>query len=259
MSLEKTAPEPIREMLQPLQDGSFSFACHPSVPCFTECCRELKLLLTPYDVVRLKNRLGLDSDDFLDQFGEIDLDEQRGLPMVHLKMEPNERKTCPFVSPQGCKVYEDRPAACRIYPIAKASRMHRTHGTVQENYFVLREPHCRGFEEQQSWTIEEWAGDQGLKPYKEINDLWMDLITHPKLRQQGTTLSEKQQQMFFTAAYCLDRFRKLITAGRFLELFNIPEEEQTAVKESDEALLKLSFKWLRFSLFNEKTMELRQQ
>ena len=87
MSLEKSAPEEIQEMLQPLTDEGFRFACHPGVPCFTECCRDLKLLLTPYDILRLKNHLGLESGDFLDRFVDVQFDEQRNLPMVYLNMQ----------------------------------------------------------------------------------------------------------------------------------------------------------------------------
>ncbi len=56
------------EPFEYLEDNSFSFACHPGLSCFTECCRDLRLALTPYDILRLKNRLGLASNDFLDQY-----------------------------------------------------------------------------------------------------------------------------------------------------------------------------------------------
>lgn len=36
-------------------DASLCFACHPQVPCFNECRRELDLALSPYDVLRLKS------------------------------------------------------------------------------------------------------------------------------------------------------------------------------------------------------------
>ena len=35
-------------------DDTFRFGCGPHVPCFTECCGKLELVLTPYDVLRLK-------------------------------------------------------------------------------------------------------------------------------------------------------------------------------------------------------------
>jgi Fe-S-cluster containining protein len=256
MSLEKTAPDTIQEMLQPLGNGQFQFACHPGVPCFTECCRDLKLLLTPYDILRLKNHLGLDARTFLDQHTNTELDVRRNLPMIYLRMQDNPRKTCPFVSATGCQVYPDRPAACRIYPVARASRMHRLHGTVQEDYFVLHEAHCRGFEESRTWSVQEWTQDQGLEKYHHFNNQWMEIITHPKLLQENG-ISEKQQQMFFLASYNMDKFRDFVLAGRFLDLFDLPEGMAKAVVDSDEALLELAFLWLKFSLCNEPVLKIR--
>ena len=37
---------------------TFRFRCHPGVGCFNRCCRNLNLFLYPYDVIRLRNRLG---------------------------------------------------------------------------------------------------------------------------------------------------------------------------------------------------------
>jgi Fe-S-cluster containining protein len=257
MPLEKTAPEAVQEMLTALPEGGFRFACHPGVPCFTECCRELNLMLTPYDIVRLKNHLGLEAGAFLEEYTEKRFDEQRHLPMIYLKMTDTPRKVCPFVAPEGCQLYADRPAACRIYPLARASRMHRVHGTVQEDYFVLHESHCQGFAEDRSWSLEEWTQDQGLEEYHELNNLWMEVITHPLLRQ-GLRLSSQQQQMFLLACYNVDNFRKFILAGRFLQLFELDPQEVEALRHSDAALLRLAFKWLRFSLFNDPSLKLCQ-
>ena len=258
MTTEQTAPEAIQERLQPLTDGRFRFACHPGVPCFTECCRDLKLLLSPYDILRLKTHLRLEARAFLDHYAENRFDETRNLPMIYLKMQDNSRRTCPFVSPDGCRVYEDRPAACRIYPIAKATRLHQVHKTVLEEYFVLRESHCRGFEQERFWKIEEWTRDQGLDRYNEWNNLWMSIITHPRLRS-GTPLSTKQQQMFFLAGYNLDKFRDFVFESRFLAIFELAEETIEACREDDEALLRLSFNWLKFSLLQEPALQMRAQ
>ena len=35
------------------------------IACFTRCCRNIDILLTPYDVIRMKNRLGITSTEFL--------------------------------------------------------------------------------------------------------------------------------------------------------------------------------------------------
>lgn len=43
----------------------FKFECHPGVSCFTQCCRGIDIILTPYDIIQLKHRLELDSEQFL--------------------------------------------------------------------------------------------------------------------------------------------------------------------------------------------------
>jgi len=48
-------------------DHVFRFRCNPGVPCFTRCCGDVTIALTPYDVIRLKNALGVSSKEFLDQ------------------------------------------------------------------------------------------------------------------------------------------------------------------------------------------------
>lgn len=254
MEISETAPEGIQEKLKPVGEAGFTFACHPGVPCFTECCRDLNLLLTPYDIMRLKNRLEMSSGEFIDRFADCRFDENRNLPKMYLQMNDNVRKTCPFVSPEGCTVYEDRPSACRIYPIARASRIHRVHGTVIENYFTLREDHCRGFEENQSWKIEEWLKNQGLEEYYQANDSWMEIITHPALREGR--LSTRQQQLFYLASYNCDKFREMVVRSPFLGMFDVPEDEAERIRTDDAALLMLAFKWIKFSLLGEPTLKL---
>ncbi|MEM5786045.1 MAG: YkgJ family cysteine cluster protein [Syntrophobacteraceae bacterium] len=253
MEILESAPENIQQQLQPVGEEGFGFACHPGVPCFTECCRDLNLLLTPYDVLRLKNRLGLSSGEFLDRFAECRFEENRNLPKMYLQMNEDERKTCPFVSQNGCTVYEDRPSACRIYPIARASRMHRVHGTVLENYFVLRESHCRGFEEDRSWKVAEWLRDQGLKPYYESNDLWMEILTHPSLK--NAALSPKQQQLFYIGSYNTDKFGEMVFGGKFLSVFGISDDEEERIRTEESELLKLAFRWIKFALLGEPVLK----
>ena len=45
--------------------------------------------------------------------------EQSLFPIVVLKMKDVELKRCFFVSEEGCTVYEDRPWACRMFPLDK--------------------------------------------------------------------------------------------------------------------------------------------
>ena len=90
------------------------------VNCWNACCSNIDIPLTPYDILRLKNRLDMSSGEFLQQYTvpyEMDKDGMAGV-----KFKPVEGGTaCQFMMPEGCSVYEDRPTACRYYPVALLS------------------------------------------------------------------------------------------------------------------------------------------
>ena len=96
---------------------TFCFRCHPEVSCFNRCCRNLNLFLYPFDVVRLKQCLGITSNVFLDEYVDVVLRPSNFFPEVLLRMAPTPEKTCPFLTDTGCSVYADRPDTCRIFPI----------------------------------------------------------------------------------------------------------------------------------------------
>ena len=98
-------------------DHPFNFKCYRGVSCFTECCQDVTIALTPYDVLRLKRGLGIRSDEFIDKY-TINLSRKKQIiPFVILKMNEDDKK-CPFVNKEeGCSVYEDRPWPCRMFPL----------------------------------------------------------------------------------------------------------------------------------------------
>ena len=79
-------------------DTRFTFRCHPGVSCFNECCAQTTIILSPYDVLRLKRHLQLSSKEFLSRYTEQHLDDFSGLPLVVLNMA-GEKKICPFSTP----------------------------------------------------------------------------------------------------------------------------------------------------------------
>jgi|WetSurMetagenome_2_1015567.scaffolds.fasta_scaffold244830_1 uncharacterized protein len=85
------------QLLTPIMEGKFQFSCHKGVPCFTDCCRDLRLVLTLFDIVRIKNRLKLSSKEFLDTYTLSDFDEEICLPMILLKMKDDDYRKCPSV------------------------------------------------------------------------------------------------------------------------------------------------------------------
>ena len=48
-------------------DDKFAFRCGTDLDCFGRCCHDVSIVLTPYDVLRLKRAAGVDSTEFLDK------------------------------------------------------------------------------------------------------------------------------------------------------------------------------------------------
>jgi hypothetical protein len=45
-------------------DDKFKFACKQAFKCFTKCCADVNIFLTPYDILRMKKRLNIKSGQF---------------------------------------------------------------------------------------------------------------------------------------------------------------------------------------------------
>ncbi len=230
-------------------DDLFCFACHAQVPCFNECCGELDQILTPYDVLRLKNALGLSSSEFLARYTRRHTGDGTGLIVVGLVESIGAGGKCPFVSPEGCRVYDHRPGSCRAYPLARSVSRHRRTGRLTERYLLFKEPHCRGFEEARKQTVRQWVEQQGLSPYNAANDLMMELIAAKNRHSPAKPLSLADGHVFYTGCYDLDRFR-----GEIFEKADWPDnwfDAQTlaTARRDETVLLAVALDWVRRVLF----------
>lgn len=229
-------------------EKGFYFACHPGVPCFTRCCRNPDMYLYPYDIIRLKNRLGMDSESFLDKHTYTAIRDNPYFPHVMLKMSETEGRPCPFLSDGGCKVYQDRPFSCRAYPLEPAlSRNGDAAG--KDRFFIARHPYCEGHEQDRYWSVAEWLEDQDLGPFLEMNRRWAQIDT--LLRRDswgGKGFEHPAFRMVFTACFNHDRFREFVFGSSFLDRFALAEDRLLSIKSSDEDLMFLGFDWVEFML-----------
>lgn len=240
-------------------DNRFKFKCHKDVECFTQCCRGINIVLTPYDIIKLKTRLQLSSEEFLAIYTEPQLLEKTGLPIVILKLLDDEQKSCPFVREDGCIIYEDRPTTCRYYPLGVASLSYKEGADESGFYFFVNEPHCRGFEEDQVWTVSEWREDQGVDIRDEMNAEWSDLVVRKRSFPPNLQLTEQTKNMFFLASYNLDKFRDFVFSSSFLSRYAIEQEIQEEIKKDEFALLKFGMRWLKWLLFKQGDFKLNEQ
>jgi Fe-S-cluster containining protein len=227
---------------------TFCFACTPEVPCFNACCRDLNQALTPYDVLRLKSYLGLSSEQFLAQYTLQHTGPGSGLPVVTLKPDDNHDLCCPFVTEKGCRVYENRPSSCRMYPLVRAVSRSRVTGKITERFMLLKEPHCLGFCQGNPRTVHQWIEDQKITGYNEINDKLIHIISLKNRRRPGV-LDLKSRNLFFTALYDLDNFRFRIIRHGLRAGFRIDSALMDKAREDDVALLEIGIQWVKHALF----------
>ena len=214
----------------------FSFRCHSNVQCFTECCRELELILTPYDVLRIQNALQINSQQFLDKYALIEFDEQSQCPQVYLGMVDDGSASCPFVTKEGCLIYENRPGACRTYPVGRGAFLDEK-GVQQQVYVLVKEDHCKGFSEETAYTVESWQTDQKIDNYNTHNDKMLRIYNH-SFFINGGRLNQVQADNFILSLYSLDVFREKIR--------KMSETQQNVDKNlltDDQALLDFAIEW----------------
>ncbi len=240
-------------------DDRFRFACHPGVSCFNVCCRDVNIVLTPYDVLRLKTRLRMTSGEFLERYTILPFTEDQLFPIPLLKMNDDAEKRCPFVSEAGCTVYSDRPWPCHMYPIGHATNRTSDRPIGEEFWFLVREDHCRGHEEAREWSVRDWMVAQGTEPYDRMGEFYRDLTLHENFVVKKQRLNPAQIDMFYMALYDLDRFRRFIFESSFLLRFVVQEDRVERMRVDDEELLEFGFLWLRFALFAERTMKVRPE
>jgi Fe-S-cluster containining protein len=238
-------------------NSKFKFRCHKGVKCFTACCSNINIVLPPYDLLRLRNRLGMTAEDFINQYCEIEILAKTLLPVITLKMKDDEKRSCPFVTPDGCTVYEDRPNICRYYPVGMATlRKKDAEGGKDEFYFMTKEDHCKGFEEDKEWTIAEWRKDQEADVHDEINRGWMEILIKKKSFGEKE-FPEIKNQMFFMVSTNTDYLREFVFGSSFLDIYDIPAERIEKARTDDAELLKLGYEWLRSAMFAEDTLPLK--
>jgi Fe-S-cluster containining protein len=226
------------KIIEVSQDEPFCFDCRSRVPCFNECCRDLNQFLTPYDILRLKNHFNLSASDFLKQYTLQHTGPQTGLPVITIRPADRLERICPFVTPSGCLVYENRPSSCRMYPVIRVLSRSREDGRKEIRYALIREKHCCGFEQKRQLTVREWMANQGLIPYNENNDLMMDIISLKNQFIPGS-LKGYAQRLFYTMCYDIDSLKDIGKSEESGDI-EIPDDVR-----DEEALLHFAMNYLK--------------
>jgi uncharacterized protein len=239
-------------------DTTLKFRCHKDVKCWNACCANIDITLTPYDILRLKNHLGLSSGEFLQKYTvpyEIDKD---GTPGVKLRSVEG-GTACQFMVPEGCSVYADRPTACRYYPVALLSVRRSDEYTDRLSFALVQEKTCLGHQEPDIQTIDQYREGQGATEYDEKGRGWRQLIL--KKKSAGPAIGKPpiiSNQLFFMVSYDIDRFRAFVVSDSFNKTYDLPVDILAELLADDEKLMDFGYAFLRQVLFGEDKIVLEK-
>lgn len=239
-------------------DSTIRFDCHPDIACFNACCRNSDVQLTPHDIIRLKRRLGLSSARFVARYTVPFEMDHHGMPGLKLARKPAS-SACVFLGDEGCDVYEDRPLACRYYPLGKMHVREAGVARTEERYFLVREDYCKGHGGPVTVTIRDYLSRQGIPEYEAANRPWMDIIV--RKRSAGPAVgapSARSLQLFDMCSYDIDGFRAFVQQSGFRDIFDLADSEMETIVASDENLLAFSMRFLRQVLFGEQSIDMRK-
>ena len=216
------------------ESTQIQFRCYKGISCFNACCKRADATLAPYDIIRLKDRLGMTSTDFLAKH------------TVPFEMDGDE----------GCSVYTDRPTVCRYYPVALLQIREKDGVGSQQNYSIVNEDHCKGHLEDRKLSIGDYRAEQGVAEYDDLNAEWYQLIL--KKKSAGPAVGKPPMaslRLFFLASYDIDTFRRFVLSENFRRTYVLPDAFYAEVEASDLDLLRFAYRFLRQVLFGERSVE----
>lgn len=183
-------------------DDHFSVACSSS-GCRDNCCtKSAPVVLNPYEIARICSASGLSYEDLLDV---LDTGRDRGFPIVMLPRDP----ACLFWSDDGCRIYDARPLACRLFPLGRVFHQGRS-------YIVLPPRNlCSAVMSNPRKTVADYIMEQGAEPFIAMADRWIEFV----LRMEGLSLPDRPitSVAFHLLVYSPDAVAASLIPGRGLE------------------------------------------
>jgi len=154
--------------------GSDAVALEPSDPvqltcgtsgCSSNCCTNgPHIILNPYEIALLCKAAGMSYEDLLDI---VETDRVNGFPLVMLPRDP----ACHFWTDKGCRIYEARPLACRLFPLGRVFES-------GHSYIVLPDRNrCTGLVPAPARTLADYLREQDTEKQVSMADAWIEFVT----------------------------------------------------------------------------------
>jgi hypothetical protein len=115
-----------------------------------------------------------------------------------------------------------------------------------------------GFLEDRVSTVATWQEAQGIPIYRKMEKLFKNITMNKNLF--GKKIANKKiQEMYYMAAYDLDRFRRFVFESTFLKRFETDPEEMKTIKQNDVALYQFAMKWLEYGMIGQQGLKVKPE
>ena len=145
-------------------------SCGPD-GCDANCCANgPPIVLNPYEISRICAAVDLTYEDLLDivESGRAD-----GFPLIMLPRDP----ACHFRTENGCRIYEARPLACRLFPLGRVFHNGGSHIVLPVRN------RCAGLVHAPARTIADYLRDQDTQIFIEMADRWIEFVSEMEERR----------------------------------------------------------------------------
>ena len=133
--------------------------------CPANCCKNgPHIVLNPYEIALICGASKMSYEDLLDV---VETDRVNGFPLVMLPRDPQ----CHFWTGRGCRIYDARPLACRLFPLGRVFEDDRS-------YIVLPDRNlCSGLTAAPTGTLEDYLRQQDTATQIAMADRWIEFVS----------------------------------------------------------------------------------
>ena len=162
---------------------SFNFECK----FCGNCCKQMLIRLTPFDIINLAQSLKLPTYDFISEY--VVFLKAPNIKWFLAALKHVKKGNCMFKKGKKCSVHFSRPLPCRLFPV----------GRKDNTYILHKTEYCKGHISNSKFILEEWLNDSEALPYLEMSQKFYNFMEY-----DFSKLSAKNKKIFYKLIYDYD-------------------------------------------------------
>lgn len=156
-------------------DDTFKFNCTMCGKC---CINRDDILLTPKDLFKISNALGLQILDCIKQHCVVYIGHTSKIPIV--KLEPiGPTKRCPLLKGNRCSVHNVKPVVCAMFPLGRCislsdDEFNTKNIDEKQIQYIFQNPNCG--DKKKVHTVREWLKSFDISSEDKFFIKWQQTI-----------------------------------------------------------------------------------